>query len=561
MNKLDYPNPIFIRENIEILDGKWDFSFDNNKWIDINVPFCPESKLSGIGYTDFIPKCYYKKKFIYKQIRERLYLHFGAVDFATKVYINNQFAGEHKGGYTPFSFDITNLVNIGKNEIFVDVQDDDLENQARGKQSSQKNSFGCFYTRTTGIWQSVWLEYTAFDIIENFSFYPDIQNCSVDVDLRVSAKGKYEILVLFDNKIVGKANGDIAYRDKIYIPLSEKHLWSIGNGRLYDVIIKYGEDTVYSYFGLRSTAYNGMEYLLNGENVFQKLVLDQGYNPDGIYTAPNVAFMENDIDLAINLGFNGSRLHQKVFDPKFLYLCDKKGFMVWGEFPSWGIDYSSLDSCTQFLSEWKEVIERDFNHPCIVMWCPLNEVWENNEKNPDIKYIECVYDFTKILDETRPCVDVSGGYHSKTTDLFDFHCYQTIEDLKKYLDNLQKSDVLDVPLLYGKTIDIKYKKGCPVQISEFGGFAFFETKSNIGMVNEGAVKSEDAWGYGVKTDVLEIVNLVNLIYSYDKISGFCYTQLYDVEQEQNGIYYYDRSEKISRETMKEIYNAIKFGRK
>ena len=557
MNRLDYPNPIKIRENIEILDGKWGFSFDKKNWEDINVPFCPESKLSGIGYTDFIPQCYYKRTFIYKQTFERVYLHFGAVDFQTKVYINNKFAGEHKGGYTPFSFDITNWVNIGENEIFVYVQDDNLINQARGKQSSQKKSYGCFYTRTTGIWQSVWLEYTVSNKIEDFLFYPDIKNSAVDVDLRVSSKGKYDILVLFNNKKVGEACGDISYRDKLHIPLSEKHLWSIGNGQLYDVVIKYEEDTVYSYFGLRSTAYDGMNYLLNGKKVFQKLVLDQGYNPDGIYTAPNVTFMENDIDLAINLGFNGSRLHQKVFDPKFLYLCDKKGYMAWGEFPSWGIDFSSLDSCTQFLSEWKEVIERDFNHPSIVMWCPLNEVWDDNEKNPDIKYIECVYGFTKALDETRPCIDVSGGYHSKKTDVFDFHCYQAIEDLEKYLDNLQNNDVLDVPLLYGKKNDIRYKKDSPVQISEFGGFAFFETDAKVDTVNEGAVQSEDSWGYGVKKDPSEIVNFVKLIYSCDKISGFCYTQLYDVEQEQNGIYNYDRTEKISKEEMKEIYNAIK----
>ena len=556
------PNPIFSREKTTVINDGWIFSFDNANWQKINVPYCPESKLSGIGYTDFIPVCYYKKSITVKKTENRLMLHFGAVDYHATIYVNNQYAGEHVGGYTSFAVDITDLVADGENEIFMVVRDGEKGKTASGKQSQKRQSYGCFYTRTTGIWQSVWLEEKPVKYIKEVYFYPNVQNTSVKVDLRVSACGKYSIEVLFNGRTVGSQKGEIEYRKTVAIALSEKHLWKLGEGNLYDVKIRFEEDEVSSYFGLREVTYQGYDFLLNGVRCYQKLVLDQGYYPDGIYTAM-LEEMQKDIDRGLELGFNGARLHQKLFDPQFLYLCDKAGYMVWGEYASWGIDYSNLDGVGQFLKEWQEALKRDFNHPSIVVWCPLNEAWgdwNDARKKRDVRFVNIVYNFTKEFDSTRPCVDVSGGHHGKDTDLYDFHCYEPLPNLKKYLDAFENKNELDVPLLYCKGERRKYKKGLPVNLSECGGYSLSEHESNVDTVNEGAVQSEDAWGYGKgETDANAFVkryeDLLSLISKYKKLSGFCYTQLYDIEQEQNGFYRYDRSDKLTIEQKRRIFNV------
>ena len=544
----------------------WLFSFDNCEWQPIFVPFCPESVLSGIGYTGFIRQCFYKKSFTVQDIAERVILHFGAVDYRTVLYVNGKYVGMHVGGFTPFAFDITDFLNAsGENELFLTVYDNEYLQAATGKQSYKEKSFGCFYTRTTGIWQPVWLEYVPKNHIKQVFCYPDIHEVGVNIDLSVVCEGKYKIEILFGENLVGKAEGEIAYRKNIFIPLTEKHLWGLGEGNLYDVKITYEQDRVETYFGLREVKYEGYKFLLNGEETYQKLVLDQGYYPEGIFTAPNAEAMQKDIDLALRLGFNGARLHQKVFDPRFLYLCDKKGYMVWGEFPSWGVDYSDTKCLGQFLSEWEEAVVRDFNHPSIITWCPLNEVWgawDDPRKTRDVKCVDAIYSFTKMIDSTRPVVDVSGGHHGKDTDLFDFHCYEPINKLKEYLDRIQKEDIVEIPLLDCEGERSSYRKGVPLNFSECGGISFGFAGADIEnkTVNEGAVQSEDAWGYGKgETDgdafIKRYQELIDLIYDYDKLSGFCYTQLYDIEQEQNGFYYYDRTDKLT-EKQKDLIREI-----
>jgi hypothetical protein len=311
-----------------------------------------------------------------------------------------------------------------------------------------------------------------------------------------------------------------------------------------------------------------MDFLLNGKPVFQSFVLDQGYYPNGVYTPKDDGERLNDINSAIALGFNGSRLHQKVFEPRYLYLCDKLGHMVWGEFASWGIKYDNLDALGTFIAEWTAVIERDFNHPSIILWCPLNETWrdlEDNRKTRDVRFIDSVYQVTKALDGTRPCVDVSGGYHGHNTDLYDFHCYESYENLQKYLKELSEKGQLFVPLLYDNDEkQLFYVKGMPVNVSEFGGIQFAKNKtlSKVSSVNEGAVESTESWGYGEgETDENAFVerykNLVELIKSYSEISGFCYTQLYDVEQEENGFFTYDRKPKLSQSAIEQICECNK----
>ena len=555
-------NPSFYRGDCEEWKDGWEFSFDNVSWQKINVPYCPQSKLSGIGYTDFIPVCYYRRNFKVNFGEKRCVLHFGAVDYRSIVYINGQYAYMHVGGFTPFEVDITDFCKDGENELFLTVFDENKD-MPFGKQSWKKNSFGCFYTRTTGIWQPVWIEYVHENRVKAFYFYPDVKNVCVTVDLETTGVGKYEIDVLFDGEKVGQVSGNIRYREKVDVRLNKKMLWSIAQGNLYDVKIRFEQDEVYSYFGLREVCYDGYKFLLNGEEVFQKLVLDQGYNPDGIMTPLSVEMMQRDIDLGRALGFNGVRLHQKVFDPRTLYLCDKAGYMVWGEFPSWGLDYSNMDSIGRFLSEWQETIKRDFNHPSIVIWCPINEAWGDwidPTKKRDIRTVEIAYEFTKKLDTTRPCVDTSGGHHGTKTDLFDFHCYESIDKIKTYLDVLEKDGILDVPLLYSDNKEkSRYNGKLPVNISECGGIPFGckNAGKETETVNEGAVLSEESWGYGKgETDgdafVRRYKELMDLIFSCKKLSGMCYTQLYDLEQEQNGFYNYDRTDKLTEKQKAEI---------
>ncbi len=568
MNYLNYPNPLFIRKNSVVIDDGWLFSFDKRTWRAINVPFCPESKLSGIEFTDFIRVCHYKKSFVLGKITGDVILNFGAVDYRAVVEINGKYVGVHTGGYTPFAFTVTDFVTEGQNEILLTVLDCEQRACASGKQSYKKSSFGCFYTRTTGIWQDVWLEFAPEKRVREFYFYPDARNGSVTAEILTNGENALSVEVSFGGKVVGQYKGNAVYRSKIEIPLSERHLWQAGEGNLYDVKIQFGDDVVYSYFGLRNVSYDGFDFLLNGKRVYQKLVLDQGYYPDGIYTAPDLDAMQRDIDFALNLGFNGARLHQKVFDPRFLYMCDKAGYMVWGEFPCWGVDYSSLEFIGQFLSEWGETVRRDFNHPSIITWCPLNEVWgkwEDARQTRDVKFVDAVYCFTKTLDPTRPCVDVSGGHHGHSTDLFDFHCYEDVTALKKILDDLDERGTLESQLLYSQGEDLKYSGDVPVNLSECGGICLSRSEvAATGVVNEGPVESETAWGYGKgESDGDDFVEryfaLMKTISASKKLSGFCYTQLYDVEQECNGFYSYDRGDKLTKaqkQKIKEINDSM-----
>ena len=569
-SKWDSYNPQFYRESQQSLNGLWDFSMEDNKWQKINVPYCPESKLSGIGYTDFIEHCQYKKVFSVGNLAqdERFFLHFGAVDYKAEIYVNDIKIGEHEGGYTSFCCECTNAILQGDNKLLVVVHDDINANVPSGKQSPKRNSFGCFYTRVTGIWQDVWLERTPKNYIKNVKYYPNINDVSVDVEISVEGEGDVKVEVLYEGKTVGQAQSFIAFKKTLPVKLSEKHLWEVGQGNLYDVKITYGDDRVESYFGLREVGFENEKFLLNGKSVFQRFVLDQGYNPDGLYTPPSDDWRVKDIARAMRLGFNGIRLHQKVFSPRYLYHCDRMGCMVWGEFPSWGMRYDSLESLATLIKEWVETVERDFNHPSIVLWCPLNEVWKDlNEpkKSRDVRYIDAVYSLTKNIDKTRPCVDVSGGFHGHKTDLYDYHCYEEQDKFEKYINELEQEKKLEVPLLYDENeSELRYVEGLPVNVSEYGGIRFSqkETTAQTNTINECAVTCEDSWGYGKGESnenafVERYERLTNLILQSALISGFCYTQLYDIEQEENGFFTYERQAKLSEEAMDRIAKCNK----
>lgn len=566
MYRSEHPNPQFYRNNYECLNGVWEFETGTGDGKSncalagkIEVPFSPETPLSGVGNTELFTDCIYSRLIEVKQedLAERLVLHFGAVDYECTVFVNGKRAGNHVGGYTSFEVEITPLIAVGKNRVTVCVHDDVRDKCPSGKQTARQRPYGCFYTRTTGIWQTVWLERTPKQYIKSVKFYPDpIRGC---VKIVVNAEGKDCVRtdVRYNDRLVGCAEGEIYRRKEFEIKLSETHLWEIGNGRLYDVTLRFGKDEVKSYFGLRTAEFSGRKFLLNGQNIFQRLVLDQGYYPQGGYTAPESLEFPREIELARSLGFNGARLHQKVFEQRFLYECDRAGFMVWGEYASWGIPYDCTEALGTFLREWTEAVEQNFNHPSIILWCPLNEVWENLQEDcsVDLRFAECVYAATKSLDETRPCIDASGGYHGRNTDVYDYHDYRSAKEIKSFLDGLRDSQA-GAP---DGEIGICYDGNSAVQISEYGGIAYERTGNS--RVFDGA--NETAWGYVTSDSELEFIKtyreLTDALFSCDLLCGFCYTQIYDVEQETNGLYDYDRSPKFSEEvyqTIRECNNQI-----
>ena len=545
---LRYPEPQFARAAFSFLDGEWEVSLGGKPYRAIRVPYCVESELSGIGEKGFVYDLRYRKTFTAPQHKkdERVILHFGAVDRYAKVCVNGVSVGSHCGGYTPFSFDITDALQDGENLLEVAVHDDVHENSPSGKQSGKEQSYGCMYTRTTGIWQSVWLECVPQERLLGIRFYPSAENCSVRMEVTAQTEGEFLAEITYDGKTVGKCGGHLNYRGVFETKLTEKHLWELGAGRLYRVRLKFGEDTVYSYFGLRDVRYEGKTFLLNGKPVFQRLVLDQGYYPEGVYTPRSEDDFVRDIELALQLGFNGARLHQKVFDPKVLYLCDVYGYMVWGEYPSWGMRVRNLDALGVFLGEWREAVERDFNHPCIVTWCPLNEMWSDPEDERwvrDVRFADAAYAFTKALDPTRPCIDVSGGLHGHKTDVADFHFYGSLEKLKAHMEDAERgAPSFDKMYLPGEGIEYK---GEPLHLSEFGGVRFGNSADGWGYENE---QKEEVF-------VARYEKTVAFLLGCGQLSGFCYTQLYDVEQEQNGLYYYDRRPKLSRQGLRRIREA------
>lgn len=559
MYRPEHPKPQFMRENWLNLNGEWQFEIDHGDSGEargcftsdhefsgtINVPFCPESRLSGVSYTDFMKAVWYKRTFSVtpEQMEGRTVLHFGAVDYLTTVYVNGRLAGTHKGGYVSFSFDITELVCVGENVVNVRAQDDTRSPLIpSGKQSDRYASYGCLYTRTTGIWQTVWLEYTPRTFIESVKYSSDVSSGVLSVSASLRGAGTFRVDAFYEGRPMGSAStfseGGNAL---VSFQLNEKHLWEIGKGRLYDLVLSYGDDTVKSYFGLRSVRLDGYRFLLNEKSIFQRLVLDQGFYPDGIYTAPDDKELEGDILRAQAVGFNGARLHEKVFEERFLYHCDRLGYIVWGEYPNWGLDHSRPESIFAILPEWMEEVKRDENHPSIIGWCPFNETWDCEGRKQFDDVLATVYDVTKALDPTRPCIDTSGNYHVKT-DIFDIHNYE--QDPEKFASSYHSLPV-DGTFIDRDKHRQTYQKGMPIFISEYGGIRWASQASG--------------WGYGKPPEDKEelltrLRGLTDAILDNPCFNGYCYTQLTDVEQEQNGLYTYDRTLKFDKDTLVSIFS-------
>ncbi|MBP3389317.1 MAG: beta-galactosidase [Clostridia bacterium] len=547
--RTEHPKPQFEREGWLCLNGPWEFEIDHGNSGEarglykentpfsrtIEVPFCPESSLSGVGYTDFMSSVWYRRRIEVSaaQLKGRVLLHFGAVDHKATIYVNETPCGSHTGGYVSFSVDITDALKEGTNTLVVHAEDDTRSTVIpSGKQSPQYASYACFYTRTTGIWQTVWLEYVPLTRILKTKYYPDAQTGTLTVMAELCGAGELRVEASFEGRPMGQAavycEGGQAM---LTLPLAEHHLWNVGKGDLYDLVLTYGEDRVKSYFGLRSIRFDGRKFRLNGKSVFQRLVLDQGFYPDGIYTAPSDRELEADVERSMAMGFNGARLHEKVFEERFLYHCDRKGYLVWGEFPSWGLDECAIRSVEGFLPQWLEELDRDFNHPAIIGWCPFNETWSDRNAHEHDALIALAYHTTKAVDPTRPCIDTSGYTHV-VTDIFDVHDYEQepAAFAAAYATLPEDGTLLD------RHINRRTNsRGLPVFVSEYGGIRWTDDQTG--------------WGYGEGPKTAEeflarLKGLTDAQLDNPCLFGYCYTQLTDVEQEQNGLYTYDRRPKF-----------------
>ncbi len=445
----EHPKPQAKREAWLNLNGIWTYQFDfglsgtdrklfNSRGFshDILIPFCPESTLSGVAYHDFIPAIWYHRTICIprKWDGKRVFLHFGAVDFECEVYVDGYLTGKHIGGSASFSLDITQFVQPGSDHQLVVHAKDDCRNsnQASGKQSMVYYSHNCFYSRITGIWQTVWLEARDTFSLEMFRIITDIDSGRITTlptfsQIKQGLTFSVQVKTREDGQVAGEISVPVAPGIAIPLEINNLHLWSPEDPYLYDLNLILSDETVIldlvsSYFGARKIHCEGDKIFLNNKHFYQRLVLDQGYYKEGLWTAPSDEALKRDIELSLAAGFNGARLHQKVFEERFHYWADQLGYLTWAESSSWGLDVNSPTAARYFLSEWREIVERDANHPSIIVWTPLNETRVMTD--PDQHrwfHLDC-YHLTHGLDSTRLVNDASGYVHQKT-DIWTVHSY------------------------------------------------------------------------------------------------------------------------------------------
>ncbi|KYG68053.1 glycoside hydrolase [Bdellovibrio bacteriovorus] len=573
-----YPRKNFQRSNWMSLNGSWSFLFDDaqvfshpsqiKEWpLKIQVPFVPECKASGIGDTGFHPRCWYQRRFEVQRIaRKRILLHFGAVDYEAKVWVNGSYIGSHEGGHTPFTLDITEALSDTGDQVISVCADDDPFDLAkpRGKQDWQKDPHSIWYPRTSGIWQTVWIEEVFETYIEKLRLTPLIERWEVGCEVFVAgpcADGlQVRVRMECDGKLLAQDSYDvvhkevhrrIAFSDPGIDDFRNELLWSPEKPTLITVHVELWDrnfllDKVKSYTALRSVAFHGDRFMLNGRPYYLRMVLDQGYWPDTFMTPPSSESLKTDIELIKAAGFNGVRKHQKIEDPEFFYWADVLGLVVWGEMPSaYRFTHESVE---RILKEWVEVIDRDMNHPSVILWVPFNESWgvpDLAEKESHQHCVQALYHITKTLDPTRPCIG-NDGWESTATDLLGIHDYddQPERILKKYTSHQNIGDVLTKYRPGGRVLTVEgYPHGGqPVMITEFGGIAFVDPSERT-----------STWGYSSVQSSGEFrrkyEKLMDAIHRVDLFCGFCYTQFTDTFQEANGLFKADRTPKFSINAM------------
>ena len=585
----EYPRPQMKRSDWLCLNGEWEFQRDYGnsgeaqgflgKAFDerITVPFCPESKLSGIAYVDFMNAVWYRREVVVPSAwsDQRVLLHFQAVDYDATVWVNGEQVAIHRGGFCGFEADISHLAKAGDEiEIVVRAQDDHRESKPMGKQATTFGNQGCHYTRTTGIWQTVWMEAVPQSYLLRPRITPNVAKSRFRLEQSAQhAKAGMQIRAICETEgreICSDIQGlglDFNAELDLIIPEADLTPWSTETPFLYDIRIELLDedgnaiDSIESYAGMRSIAIDGRKVLINGKPVFQRLVLDQGYYADGIMTAPNEASLIEDIEISMAAGFNGARLHQKVFEERFLYHADRLGYLVWGEFGDWAGNWDARTDAAwtaTYITQWLECVVRDYNHPSIVGWCPLNETHskEHNQLDDLHDLTLGMYHATKLADRSRPCLDTSGYCHRvHGADIYDSHDYdQKPDTFKQRHDKLRE----DEPFINnGKTTQSVAYQNQPYFVSEFGG-TWWNAKTAAAA--DGNQKDE-SWGYGQRVRNLDefyerFDGLCSALLQNPDMFGYCYTQLTDVFQEENGIFNFDRTEKFDTERIAAVQKQV-----
>lgn len=578
---MGYPRPQLRRNDWLSLNGTWDFVLDPEAELsrpeqvrftqEIQVPFTPETKQSGISDTGLYRACWYRRRFLAPDLSggQRLLLHFGAVDYHATVWLNGVRLGEHEGGYSPFVFDVTDCLNpeLSEQELVVKADDDptDLE-KPRGKQDWQLNPHSIWYPRTTGIWQTVWLERVPAMRISQLLWTSNVERWEIGLDatitaplnskLRLGVKLWVDDLVLAQDEylvVAGEVHRRIALSDPGIDDFRNELLWSPAMPRLIEAELVLTDmagnriDRVRSYTALRTIAVHRNRLLVNGRPYVLRMVLDQGYWPDTGLTAPSDAAVRRDVELVKAMGFNGVRKHQKIESPRFLYWADRLGLLVWEEMPSaYRFSRKSVERLTE---QWMEILHRDVSHPCIMAWVPFNESWgvpNLPDSAPERNYVRALYYLTKTHDPTRPVVG-NDGWESVATDIIGIHDYDPNYErmARRYFahDVVPKLFKRERPAGRALLLEGHSRREHPIVLSEFGGIA---------LSSEGG-----AWGYtraaNVEAFKHSLLLLLKTVRKLEALSGFCYTQFADTYQEANGLLYGDRTPKLPLEV---IHRAI-----
>jgi len=569
-----YPRPQLRRPNWTSLDGPWRFRFDDARcfsrpdhvehWpLSIRVPFVPESEASGIGDPSFHTVCWYQRDFECEVNADRVILHFGAVDYAARVWVNGHLAVTHEGGHTPFQCDVTDHLNAsGMQTVTVQVEDDphDLA-KPRGKQDWQLDPHSIWYPRSTGIWQTVWYERVARTYIERIRWTPEVERFAIAFEAHIAGDAaaalSIEVMLRSGDRVLAHDRYALVERELnrsvvLSDPGIDDHrndlLWSPERPTLLDaeITLRCGDvviDTFMSYAALRSVRILRDRFMLNGRPYLLRLVLDQGYWPDTLMTAPDDDALRRDVELAKAMGFNGVRKHQKIEDPRYLHWADRLGLLVWEEMPS--AYRFTRTAIHRTVREWAEVIDRDYSHPCVIVWVPFNESWgvpELTAVNEHRHAVEALYHLTRTLDATRPVIG-NDGWESSATDIIGIHDYDAnIAHIRsRYGAEVQADQLFDRRRPGGKilTLDGYPHRGQPIMLTEFGGISFTARDAADGPLS---------WGYTVAADPAAFQAmyeaLLHAVVQTALFSGFCYTQFADTFQETNGLLNADRTPKI-----------------
>lgn len=580
-----YPRPQLRRLTWTSLNGTWEFALDPQAvwtrpdqptWLStIEVPFSPETPASGIGNTGFYTGCWYRREFAAPPLRDgqRLMLHLGAVDYIATVWVNGQVVARHEGGYTPFRADITDVLIASELQtLVVQVADDPADlAKPRGKQDWLLEPHLIWYPRTTGIWQTVWLERVPSTWIDRLHWTPSLVRWEISLEVGLAGLKREDLRLrvrlsvgdkLLAQDTYGVVGDQVTRRIVLADPGIDDYrndlLWRPARPTLIHAVLqlcdKHGDviDAVQSYTALRSVGIEADRFILNGRPYPLRMVLDQGYWPETGLTAPDDAALRRDVQLAKSMGFNGVRKHQKIEDPRYLFWADSLGLLVWQEMPS-AYRFISI-SIDRLIREWTAAIERDYSHPCIVTRVPFNEssgVPDLHSIEAQRHYVDAIYHLTKTRDPDRPTIG-NDGWESASTDIIGVHDYDdNFERLARRYGTEEAIPHLFKRFAVGErniTLEGYPHAGKPIMLTEFGGLGL-------------AGPDKRGWSYNVCASPEELAakysNLLDTVRSLSLLAGFCYTQFSDTYQELNGLLHADRTPKFDLEQIARATRGVR----